>query len=71
MTVPKKSTTRGSSTKAIFLYQSKRDRMDAIEAEAEKRDISARAMLDKIVDDWFGGQIPEPKKKKKSPWYLE
>ena len=59
-----------SSIKAAFLYQSSRERMDAIAVEAEKRGIPPNAMLDRIVDDWFKGVFPAPYVEKK-PWFME
>lgn len=43
--------------------------MDALEVEAKKRGITPRELLDKIIDDWFSGDLPKPKSKK-LPWYL-
>lgn len=61
------------SNKATWVWKADREIMDAIEAEAEKRGVSPSTMLEKIVMDWFHGDLPNPPQeepKDDKPWFL-
>ena len=65
MSPRKKKKSHPSKPRATFLYQSSRERMDAIEAAAEKRHLRPNAMLDRMVDDWL--QAPVKRKSGRKP----
>jgi len=79
---PRKKKTHPSKPRATFLYQSSRERMDAIEAAAEKHHLKPNSMLDRMVDDWLQNpvkrksgrkptveEVVEEEKKQGNPWW--
>ena len=56
---------------SLFMYQTDRRRLDLIEEEAAKKKLTAKVMLDYIIDEYFGVEPEESHQPEDNrPWYL-